>query len=96
MKTITPIPVVGAIVPALCTPSHARITRIVIDEAMALPAPAAGAASSIAHEQLAVCEDIPRSPGETRVTSMGVASPGLHPGYAMLLPPAPLREGAPA
>ena len=43
----------GAIALALCTSGYARVTRIVIDEAIPLPAPADNAAQVIAYEQLA-------------------------------------------
>ncbi len=39
----------GALVLALCSPAHARVTRIVIDETIPLPAPA----GSMAYEQVA-------------------------------------------
>ena len=45
--------IVGAMALALCTSAHARVTRIVIDETVPLPAAAGAAPSPIAYEQIA-------------------------------------------
>ncbi len=50
---IFPMLASSALTLALCTPTHARVTRIVIDETIPLPAAAGGSANAIAYEQVA-------------------------------------------
>ena len=50
---IFPLLASGALTLALCTPTHARVTRIVIDETISLPAAAGSSANAIAYEQVA-------------------------------------------
>ena len=50
---IFPLLASGALTLAMCTPTHARVTRIVIDETIPLPAAAGSSANAIAYEQVA-------------------------------------------
>ena len=65
----------GVIALALCTPGHARITRIVIDETLPLP-PAGTAAPAIAYEQIAgraFGELDPKLPGNSIIQDIELA-----------------------
>ena len=61
---------------ALCTPGHARVTRIVIDETIPVAAPAGSAAPAIAYEQLAgraFGELDPKLPGNAIIQDIELA-----------------------
>ncbi len=65
----------GAITLALCAPTHARVTRIVIDETIPLPAPAGSPANAIAYEQVAgraFGELDPKLPGNAIIQDIGL------------------------
>lgn len=53
MKKLSTAVAAGLFGLAVCASSHARVTRIVIDETLALPASAGGPAPAIAYEQVA-------------------------------------------
>jgi Alpha/beta hydrolase domain len=76
MKSIPLLLAAGALALTLCTPGHARVTRIVIDETTPLPLPAGAPASTLAYEQIAgraFGELDPKLPGNAIIQDIELA-----------------------